>query len=883
MASISFGRYRGVWALFGQEIDNLANGTLTSNALAQQVSFKRPNPNFAYHITIFTKDEIANLNANQLKKLSSMAPDTRHIFSAGVGGRPSLGVYWVMVIWAAGQQIRKQFGLGPKHFHITLSDNDIHDVDKGIASLLHGQTLQTTDADFLDHTIFTLHTFGQHESAKGYSRQVIKLDPDAYKGFLRLADTALASNSKKLAMLAYACAYERATGDKIQSYCIQKLVACSKYTEWGHVFQEHEIGEIEAMDDIAHFLLEPWSDNLREIISNLKLTPSLMLESRHPLYVPTTVNSTGICDFYELPRFFRWLIPFHFALMSTPRNENDITALASRHLGIRHVLTLTEETPLKESWFERKTITNTFLPIPNYHPPSIEQMDLVIRLLDDHSKLPILVHCGGGKGRAGTVAACYLAAFGFGKPILNQDHPELSAAEAISTLRAIRPGSIETAQQEDFVSKWCSTIWKRQSVYPDLPSEPPPSPMQIEGTLKDDSNLFILVGLPGSGKSWFSESLLARNPSGWIRISQDETRSRDACETEIGRTPSKGKRVLLDRCNTSASERKSWLELAANWAVSPVCVYFDYGAELCTSRAQMRAGHPTLPPGGRVRNAVEQMRKIFVKPGLEEGFKAIVTIRSFAASQEAVLRHSPPVSILKFPRTPHLIDLGAATSDDIHVDASSFSSVPLGDVVITEKIDGANMGFSLSTPSSDGTSRILVQNRSHYVNSSTHEQFKKLGLWVERHEEELRSLLSRDPFFPERYILYGEWVYTTHSIPYTRLPDLFIAYDLYDRSTQSWADTKTLHGLLESTSISTAPIIHQGTMPTDFELLQMIQRQSMFYDGRVEGVYVKVEVNHRVKHRGKVVRSDFISGNEHWTRGGIRANELRPGPEIAVN
>jgi atypical dual specificity phosphatase len=282
----------------------------------------------------------------------------------------------------------------------------------------------------------------------------------------------------------------------------------------------------------------------------------------------------------------------------------------------------------------------------------------------------------------------------------------------------------------------------------------------------------------------------------------------------------------------------------------------------------MRAGHPTLPPGSRVRNAVEQMQKLFVRPTLHEGFKAVVIVKSFAAAQELVLRLSPPVNVFKFPRTPHLINLGAASSDDIITDHTALLCE--GHVVITEKIDGANMGFSLSSD----RSRIIVQNRSHYVDSSTHEQFKKLGIWVERHESDLFRILDRDPLFAERYILFGEWMFATHSIPYTRLPDRFIAFDLYDRSTRMWADNKLLSGLLSSTSISSVPVLYEGKMPTDKELRNMVQGESTFWDGRVEGVYVKVERDGCVISRGKVVRSDFIAGNEHWGRGELQVNGI---------
>ncbi|KAF8195092.1 ATP dependent DNA ligase [Pholiota molesta] len=861
---VTFQKYGGALALVGPAVDSFAHTALNSNDF--------PNQNVVpltsgYHITIATKDELRSLTPEQHLQVKSIRPDTRYIFSAGLGGKPHAGAYWVVIIWAAGQQIRKQLGLPPKHFHITLSAADVHDVDKGIESLLLEEQLPSTHSvEFLDHTAFTLYFFGQHEIALNYCSRLILLDSTSYKGFLRIADIWLIKDQVKLAMLAYACAYQRTADDKLKKYCLKKLVECSKGTEWGAVFQEHEMTQIDEFKIISSFLLLLWSADLKEALSDLKLAPSLLLESRQSLYIPSPLRSP---DTYKLPRFFRWIVPFHLAVMSTPRNEDDITALSAPYLGIRHVLTLTEETPLPASWFSNKAITNTFLPIPNFHPPSIEQMDLIIKLVGDSKKRPLLVHCGGGKGRAGTVIACYLAAFGFQKPIADQDHPEMPAVEAISTLRSLRPGSLETSQQEAFVSKWCSTIWKRQSVYPEVQSEPPPCPMEVEGKLTRDYDLVMLVGLPGSGKSWFSNSLLAREPAKWLRISQDDSGSRDACETEISRAP-KGKRVLLDRCNTSVADRKLWMQLASNWCASPICVWFDYDRELCTSRAQMRAGHPTLPPGSRVRNAVEQMQKIFVRPALGEGFKAIVVVRSIAAAQEAILRLSAPLTMYKFPRTPHLIDVGAATSDDVHVDISSLADIR-GHVIITEKIDGANMGFSLSSD----RSRILVQNRSHYVNSSTHEQFKKLGLWVERHEEELRNILDRDPYFPERYILYGEWMFATHSIPYAELPDYFIAYEIFDRSTQSWADTKALHALLRDTTIASVPVLHEGSMPAEAALLEMIQKQSQFYNGRVEGIYVKVEVNGQIKSRGKVVRSDFIAGNEHWTRGGIRVNTLR--------
>jgi atypical dual specificity phosphatase len=798
MATLTLQKCRGALALQGLAIDQMVVAALNSSVV--DINNFLPIDPKSYHITLLTKQELKLISP---EKISAIKPDTSHVFALGVGGKPSSRVYWIVIIWAAGQQIRKRLGLSPKHFHITLSSDDIHEIDKGIASLLVPISPGSLRGDVLDHVIFTLQSFGQYTEAKAFAIELALDETATQKGWLRLADAALNLRQVKLAMLSYACAWERVADSKPQSYCLKRLIECCKETEWGHVFGEEEIPQLDTLSKNVSTLLAPWSESLKNVLREQKLSPTFSLEPRYPLLIPHPVNK----GFYKLPRFFRWLVPHYFAIMSTPRNEDDINALSSPCLAIRHVLTLTQETPLPESWFRSNNISNTFLPIPNYHPPTVEQMDIIIQLFKDERNTPLLVHCGGGKGRAGTIAACYLVAYGFSKPSLQQDHPEMSAEAAISALRSLRPGSLETSQQENFVSTWCSTIWKRQSVYPDLPSEPPPCPLEIHGDFDlEKSDFLVLVGLPGSGKTWFTKSLVARDNNAWHVVSQDEIGSRAFCETAVGRKPQKSQRVLLDRCNTSAEDRKQWLELASNWCTSPICVWFDYDAALCTARAQMRANHPTLIPGNRVRNAVKQMREMFTKPTLQEGWRAILLVKSFEAALEAVLRFHP-LTICKFPRTPHLIDVGAATVDDVHTDLANFQPLSRRTrIVITEKIDGANMGFSLSSC----RDRIVVQNRSHYVNSTSHEQFKKLNAWLVQHDQDLRHVLDRDPYFAERYILFGEWAFATHSIAYTELPDWFLAYDLYDRSSKTFVCTSGLEAILAGTSIRRVPILFEG-------------------------------------------------------------------------
>ncbi|KAG0609238.1 hypothetical protein M758_8G169100 [Ceratodon purpureus] len=840
----SFG---GGLALQGSMIDDAARG------FRAHVEGACRDSSTPYHITLLTKEECrSRIHLSGTHDTIAAIP-VDHLYFLGLGGLENSSVYWVVCIWSAGAAWRKTLGLPPKDFHITLTANDVHSVAKDASSLLNPEELtlafQGYSPEKQDHVLYHLNSIRSDLTLPLTISRAIA-HPDSAKDFLRLGDASV-SLIPKLSMLAYNRALQ--LDPSSHTYVARRLRRLSCLTHYGPVMTAAE-RELIPCDLRAILVRDPWCVEARQIGHDLvPLEPpptTLVADSRDRLW----------CGSYELPRFFSWIVPYFLAGMSTPRNEQDVDTLGE--IGINRILTLTKEEPLPASWFAYKTVKNIFIPVENYKVPTFKEVDYFLDAVNEEQTI-WLVHCGGGKGRAGTFLACYIAVYGFQKPVSGspQPKPVCDAGTVIRWLRSMRPGSIETEEQERFIASWISYRWKSKAE--DLPE--PTGSMSVDGRLPANPELVILVGLPGSGKSWFSSALEKRLKAGVDVVSQDESGSRASCENAVSRRRP-GKMVILDRCNASRDERKDWLALA-DVGENAIAVYFDIDSSICTQRIDRRIHHPTLR-AGRSNNAMTQMKSLMSKPTKMEGLSAIITIPSFEAAREAVKLLGGTPSLIKFPRTQHLINLGAATNDDI---LSSFVS-STGPVVIEEKIDGANMGISL-----DWNGNLVVQNRSHTVNSRSHTQFRRLDAWLQAHSHDLHAILHQDASFPERHILYGEWVVATHSIAYSNLPDVFLAFDFYDRVTDTFISREALSRLLHGTSIQQVPLIcslPDGVSRKD--LIPHMSRTSAFYDGPIEGVYVRFEDPGRMLtvDRGKVVRADFLSGNEHWSKGIIHLNAI---------
>lgn len=224
------------------------------------------------------------------------------------------------------------------------------------------------------------------------------------------------------------------------------------------------------------------------------------------------------------------------------------------------------------------------------------------------------------------------------------------------------------------------------------------------------------------------------------------------------------------------------------------------------------------------------------------------------------------MSFFRFPSTPHLAWLSPTTvpREDKLLSLSDVRNLLAGEVLVEEKIDGANIGLSLAE---DGT--LLAQNRGQYLTEPYAGQFVRLPEWLAQHEEELRDQLDSS------LILFGEWSAARHSIRYNCLPDWLLLFDVYDRAAGRFWSSRRRNALASAAGLATVPTLLRGrTDLTELEQLLAV-RSSRYRTGLMEGVVVRRETADWCESRAKLVHTDFTQAiEEHWSRRRIEWNRV---------
>lgn len=229
----------------------------------------------------------------------------------------------------------------------------------------------------------------------------------------------------------------------------------------------------------------------------------------------------------------------------------------------------------------------------------------------------------------------------------------------------------------------------------------------------------------------------------------------------------------------------------------------------------------------------------------------------------------------RFPHTPHLAWLGQAEPrDDKVLSAQEVKDLLSGNVVLEEKLDGANLGFSLSR-----AGELRAQNRGQYLAEPHAGQFTRLAAWLALHGSAIGDVLLEHA--DQRLMLFGEWCAARHSMDYTRLPDWFLLFDVLETTTNRFWSSTRRDALAENLGLATTPRLARGR----FKLAEMTSKldswPSRFRDGPLEGIVVRRESAQWCESRAKLVRADFTQAiGEHWRNRRLEWNRLgAPWPE----
>lgn len=219
----------------------------------------------------------------------------------------------------------------------------------------------------------------------------------------------------------------------------------------------------------------------------------------------------------------------------------------------------------------------------------------------------------------------------------------------------------------------------------------------------------------------------------------------------------------------------------------------------------------------------------------------------------------------RFPHTPHLAWPGpGAPRDDKVLAPDEAATLLAGEVVVEEKLDGANLGISLAE---DGMLRF--QNRGQYLHPPFTGQFKRLGGWLAAHEEALRRGLAPG------LILFGEWCAARHSVAYDRLPDWLIVFDVYDCSEHRFFSTARRDALALRLGLAVVRMVSRERTTLADLTRRLHVEPSGFRAGPIEGFVIRKETPDWLLARAKLVHPEFVQGiDEHWRRRRIEWNHL---------
>lgn len=250
--------------------------------------------------------------------------------------------------------------------------------------------------------------------------------------------------------------------------------------------------------------------------------------------------------------------------------------------------------------------------------------------------------------------------------------------------------------------------------------------------------------------------------------------------------------------------------------------------------------------------------------------------------------------IYKYPRTSHIFGSKLQKGDEDLINVP-FEQIKGRNIVVEEKVDGANSGISVVND------KLMLQSRGHYLTGGYRERhFDLFKTWANCWTNQLKDLLC------ERYVIYGEYLFAKHTVFYDNLPHYWMEFDILDTETNTFFDTpRRMNMLRDFPFIHSVKVLFEGKLDKKQDLYDMVKNSYFISDdykknletestkqnlnvekifnetdlsNLMEGLYIKVEEDGIVKERYKFVRQGFLQvvadSESHWLDRPIIPNKL---------
>ena len=140
---------------------------------------------------------------------------------------------------------------------------------------------------------------------------------------------------------------------------------------------------------------------------------------------------------------FGWILNGVLAGAAGPTSGRDLMFLKLK--DIRAIIRMEQRTISGEAM----KLVDLYEPVPDFTAPHLYQIKRMVKFIEEQIETwdrPVVVTCQAGIGRTGTVLACYMVHVGY------------LPADAIEMVRELRPGSIQTQQQEEAVHEFADLL-----------------------------------------------------------------------------------------------------------------------------------------------------------------------------------------------------------------------------------------------------------------------------------------------------------------------------------------------------------------------------------------------------------------------------------------